>query len=58
MSVIPILTYRRKIQYYLRSSEHLLAAANSLPRFTEEELLMVGYYAAEIQKTLAVPIAK
>ena len=58
MSDNPVLAYRRKAQAYLRSCEHLLAAATSFPSFSEEELSMVAYYAAEVQKILAVSTAK
>jgi hypothetical protein len=58
MSDNPLLTYRREVQDYLRSCEHLLAAAASLPSFSEEELSMVRYYAAEVQKILPVTTAK
>jgi hypothetical protein len=58
MSDNPVLTYRREIQEYLRSCEHLLAAASTPPPFTEEERSMVRYYVAEVQKILAVPTAK
>ena len=58
MSDNPVLTYRKEIRDYLRSSEHLLAAANSFPPFSEEELSMVRYYAAEVQKILPVSTAK
>jgi hypothetical protein len=58
MSDNPVLTFRREIQDYLRSCEHLLAAATSPPAFTEEELSMVTYYVVEVQKILAVPTAK
>lgn len=55
MSDNPVFAYRREIQDYLRSCEHLLAAAVTSPQpFTKEELAMVGYYAAEIQKILPV----
>ena len=54
----PVLAYRREIQDYLRSCEHLLAAATSSPPFTQEKLAMVGYYAAEVQKILPWPTAK
>ena len=58
MSDNPISAYRREIQDYLRSCERLLAAAAALPSFSEEELAMVRYYAAEVQKILAVTTAK
>ena len=58
MSDNPILAYRREIQEYLRSCEHLLAAVTSLPPFSEEELAMVRYYAAEVQEILPVSTAK
>jgi hypothetical protein len=58
MSDNPVFAYRREIQDYLRSCEHLIAAASNPPPFTQEELAMIGYYAAEVQKILAVPTAK
>lgn len=57
MSDNQVLAYRQEVQDYLRSWEHLLAAAAALP-FSEEELSMVGYYAAEVQKILPVTTAK
>ena len=54
----PVFAYRREIQDYLRSCEHLLAAAITSTPFTQEELAMVGYYAAEIQKILPVSAEK
>jgi hypothetical protein len=53
-----ILAYRKEVQEYLRSCEHLLAAATSFPPLSEEELPMVQYYAAEVQKILPVFTAK
>jgi hypothetical protein len=50
MSDNPVFAYRREVQEYLRASEHLLAAATSRPPFTEEELAMIRYYVAEVQK--------
>ena len=58
MSDNPILAYRKEVQEYLRSCEHLLAAAISPPALSEEELSMVKYYAAEVQKILPVTTAK
>jgi hypothetical protein len=58
MSDNPVLAYRREIQDYLRSCEHLLAAAATPPSFTHEELAMVTYYVAEVQKILPVTTAK
>ena len=55
MSDNPILKYRHEVQEYLRSSEHLLVAATETPSLTEEELAMIGYYVAQIQKILPVP---
>jgi hypothetical protein len=57
MSDNPVLAYRREAQAYFRSCEHLLAAAVTSP-FSEEELAMIGYYAAEVQKILPVCTAK
>jgi hypothetical protein len=54
----PVLAYRQEVQDYLRSCERLLAAAASFPSFSDEELAMVRYYAAEIQKTLPVTAAE
>jgi hypothetical protein len=53
----PSSPYRREAQAYLRSCEHPLAAA-ATSQFSEEELAMIGYYAAEVQKILPVLIAK
>ena len=58
MSDNPVLAYRQEVQDYLRSCERLIAAAISFPSFTQEELAMIGYYAAEIQKILPVPAGK
>ena len=58
MSDNPVLDYRREIQDYLRSCEHLVVAASTPPPFTKEELAMVGYYAAEVQKILAVSVGE
>ena len=55
MSDNPILAYRKEVQEYFQSWEHLSAAAASFPSFSEEELSMVKYYAAEVQKIVAVP---
>ncbi len=54
MSDNPILAYRREVQEYLRSCEHLLVAATEPPSLTEEELAMIGYYVAQLQKLLPV----
>ena len=54
MSDNPVLAYRREAQEFFQSAEHLLAAALSFPGYTEDEVAMIGYYLAEIQKTLAV----
>ena len=54
MSDNPVFAYRHEVQNYLRACEHLLAAATTSPPFTQEELVMMRYYAAEIQKILAV----
>ena len=54
----PVFAYRREVQDYLRSCEHLLAAAATSAPFTQEEMAMIGYYAAEVQKILAVTTAK
>ena len=50
MSPSPLLPFRKEVQNYLRSSEHLLAvaAAADHPPFTTEELQIVNYYAAEV----------
>ena len=56
MSDNPVFAYRREVQDYLRSCEHLLSAATTSPSLTDEELAMIGYYVAEVQKIL--PIAK
>ena len=56
----PLSTYRKEVQDYLRSCEYLLAAM-SVPTpsgFSNEELDIVGYYVAELQKTLAVWVKK
>jgi hypothetical protein len=57
MSDNPVLAYRREIQEYLRSCEHLLAAA-ATSSFSEDELAMVRYYAADLQKIVPVSTAK
>ena len=54
MSDNPVLAYRREVQAYLRSCEHLLSAARIPSSLTEEEWAMIGYYVAEIQKLLPV----
>jgi hypothetical protein len=54
----PVFTYRREVQDYLRSCEHLLAAASAPPPLTQEELAMVQYYVAEVQKILPVSVGK
>ena len=59
MSDNPVLAYHREVQQYLRSCEHLLSALATSPfSLSEEELSMVQYYAAEIQKILPVTTAK
>jgi hypothetical protein len=50
----PVFRYRQEVQDYLRSCEHLLSAATTPPSLTEEELAMIGYYVAELQKLLPV----
>ena len=50
----PVFDYRREVQDFLRSTEHLLSAATAPPSLTEEELAMIGYYVAELQKLLPV----
>lgn len=47
-------SFRPEVQDYLRSCEHLLSVpvAPHNPPFTEEELLVVNYYAAEVTKML------
>ena len=57
MSDNPFLSYQREVRDYLRSSEHFLAAA-ATSQLPEEELTMVGYYVAEVQKILPVSSAK
>ena len=53
---VPPMSYRKEVQEYLRSCEHLIAAALQLnhPPFSPEELEMVEYYAVEIAKMHAV----
>ena len=48
----PFLSLRQEVQNYLRSCEHLLSvpAASHDPQFTEDELQIVNYYAAEVAK--------
>jgi hypothetical protein len=49
MSASPLPTFRKEVQNYLRSSEHLWSvAAADHPPFTAEELQIVNYYAAEV----------
>ena len=50
MSDNPVFAYRREVQEYLLASERLLSAATSSPAFSEEELAMIRYYVAEVQK--------
>ncbi len=54
MSENPIFAYRPEVQDYLRSCEHLLVAATEPPSLTVEELAMIGYYVAQLQKLLPV----
>ncbi len=54
----PRFTYRKEVQDYLRSCEHLLVAATSPLPFTEDEVAMIGAYVAEVQKIFAVSMAK
>ena len=51
---------RKEVQDYLRSAEHLLAAAvtPNAPPFSEEELELVEYYAMEISKLHAFLVRK
>jgi len=58
MSDNPVLAYRDEVQVYLRSCEYLLAAATTSPPFIHEELAMIGYCVAEVQKILAVSTEK
>ena len=54
MSDNPIFAYRREVQDYLRSCEHLLSAATKPSSLSEEEWAMIRYYVAEIQTLLPV----
>jgi hypothetical protein len=54
MSDNPILAFRPEVQVYLRSCEHLVAAAGTPPLFSEDERAMIQYYMAEVGKILAV----
>lgn len=42
------------INYLIELTEHLLSAATAPPSLTEEELAMIGYYVAQVQKLLPV----
>ena len=50
----PVFAYRQEVQDYLRSCEYLLAAAYTHPPLAQEELAMIEYYMAELQKILPV----
>lgn len=46
-----------EVYRYLSSCELLLAAASRLRPFTEEELSIIKYYQAEVEKILCVSAA-
>jgi len=48
---------REEVRRYLQGCEYLLAAASSPVPFTEEELAVIKYYAAEVGKILPVSTA-
>jgi hypothetical protein len=50
MATYPNSALREEVQRYLTGCEYLLAAANSPQPFTEEELAIIRYYAAEVGK--------
>jgi hypothetical protein len=60
MSNSPYFPYRVEVERYFRSCESLLAAtaATTIEPFSKEERAMMGYYAAEIEKILAVSTRK
>ena len=51
------LALREEVKRYLSGCEYLLAAASNPPPFTEEELAMIRFYAAEIGKIPSVSTA-
>lgn len=54
MSESPLPHFRKEVQNYLRSCEHLISvpAAPQNPPFTPDELQIMEYYAAEVVKML------
>ena len=50
------LSFRKEVQDYLRSCENLLAALSEpmTSRFSKEELEVLGYTVAELQKVLVI----
>jgi hypothetical protein len=56
MSEAPFSAFRKEVQRYLRSCEHLVAA--TLPPFSQDELTIMKFYVAEIEKILAASTKK
>ena len=50
-------TLREEVRRYLAGCEYLIAAASNPPPFTEEELAMIRFYAAEVGKIPSVSTA-
>lgn len=52
------LSFRKEVQEYLRSHGNLLAAMSTprAPRFSKEELEVLAYSVAELQKVLVVSL--
>ena len=53
MATHPKSDLREEVYQYLRGCEHLLAAANSPPPFTDEEVAIIKYYQDEVGKIRA-----
>lgn len=58
MSNFADLAFRQEVQFFLRSCEYLLSASTTphSPPFTQDELEIIKYYVAEVEKLLAVSI--
>jgi thymidylate synthase len=50
----PVLNFRKEVQVYLRSCDYFLAAASNSSPFSQEELAMITYYVAKVEKILPV----
>ena len=54
----PFFPFRNTVELYFRACENLIAAGTIPPPLTQQELAMIGHYAAEIQNFLAASTRK